>query len=189
MGWRTNRRKLQGPSLTPPFPQTAHRWTSEERLAAVQLEGSSTCPDWEEDPISQTNPKLCEGSVSYCHTAIIGKLSLRRQRTVGSFPPADLASRLQKAGTDEAQGPIPTGRRWRRGRARTSNRGRALWTNVVRGRAESIRILLKIFCHEPSSLSLNDRLRLTDYRKTKVSLAKKTVFMLQWLKWRQSYSW
>ncbi len=29
----------------PPFPQTSHRRTSEERLAAVQWEGGSTCPD------------------------------------------------------------------------------------------------------------------------------------------------
>ncbi len=29
----------------------------------------------------------------------MGKLSLRRQRTVESFPPADPAGRLQKAGT------------------------------------------------------------------------------------------
>ncbi len=42
--------------------------------------------DWEEGPISQTNPKLCEGSVPCFHNAIVGKLSLRRQRTVD---PAD----------------------------------------------------------------------------------------------------
>ncbi len=36
MAWRKHRWKLQGPSLTPPFPQTSHRRTSEERLAVVQ---------------------------------------------------------------------------------------------------------------------------------------------------------
>ncbi len=38
-------------------------------MAVVRWEGGSTCLDWEEGPISQTNPKLCEGSVLCCHTA------------------------------------------------------------------------------------------------------------------------
>ncbi len=65
-------------------------------------------------------------TVPFCRTANVGKLSLRHQRTVESSRPADLAGRSQKAGTEEAQGPIPAGRRSRRGRARASNRGRGL---------------------------------------------------------------
>ncbi len=50
----------------------------------------------------------------------MGKLSLRCQRTVASFHPADITGCLQKAGTEEAQGPIPAGRPWREeGQGRT----------------------------------------------------------------------
>ncbi len=61
----------------------------------------------------------------------MGKLSLRRQRTVESFSIDDLAGRLQKAGPGEAPEPIPVGRRWGRGKAMASNRGRRLCEEVL----------------------------------------------------------
>ncbi len=77
-------------------------------------------------PNLQTNPKLREGSATCCHNERAGKLSSLRQQTVESFPLAELAVSLQKAGTREAPGVIPAGRHWRRGTTRTSNRGRGL---------------------------------------------------------------
>ncbi len=81
-------------------------------MAVVQREGGSTCADYEEGLILQTNPKTCEGSAPCYHTTKMGKLSLRRQQTLKFFTSTDLACRLRKAGTGDDPGPIPVGRRW-----------------------------------------------------------------------------